>query len=174
MNSKDKGNIIMSLLASLTLGLAPFTPEPHIVGKLRWVAGGGVGMGLQDYGDLLMHGFPWLFLFYFVGKYVISKVSGAGDEQMATIKSLVNDKNTHIIDVRELSEFNAGHIQNAIHIPLSQLGDNLDKIKKLNGTKVLYCRSGNRSGQAVSFLANNGFKDLHNGGGLSDMQQLMS
>lgn len=50
------------LIASLTLGLAPFVPEPHIVGKLRWVAGGAVGMGLMDWGDLLMHGAPWIWL----------------------------------------------------------------------------------------------------------------
>jgi hypothetical protein len=32
------------------------------VGKLRWVAGGALGMGLIDWGDLLLHGFPWLLL----------------------------------------------------------------------------------------------------------------
>ena len=77
MKSKDKGNIILALLASLTLGLAPFTPEPHIVGKLRWVAGGGHGMKLIDYGDLLMHGLPWLLLIYFVGKYIKSTLSSS-------------------------------------------------------------------------------------------------
>ncbi|TNE85619.1 MAG: hypothetical protein EP330_25120 [Deltaproteobacteria bacterium] len=47
---------------SLTLGLAPFFPEPHVVGKIRWVAGGAVGMGLMDWFDLLFHGAPWLWL----------------------------------------------------------------------------------------------------------------
>lgn len=50
------------LIASLTLGLAPFMPEPHLFGKLRWVAGGGEGMAVMDWFDLLMHGAPWLFL----------------------------------------------------------------------------------------------------------------
>lgn len=50
------------LLASLTLGLAPFTPEPHLLGKLRWVAGGAVGMKPIDWGDLVMHGAPWVWL----------------------------------------------------------------------------------------------------------------
>lgn len=58
----DLQRYAMPLLASLTLGLAPFTPEPHLVGKLRWIAGGGVGMGWIDYGDLLMHGAPWIWL----------------------------------------------------------------------------------------------------------------
>ena len=47
-------------MASLTLGLAPFIPEPHIVGKLRWVAGGAVDMQLMDWLDLVLHGTPWL------------------------------------------------------------------------------------------------------------------
>jgi hypothetical protein len=50
------------LTLSLTLGLAPFVPEPHLIGKLRWVAGGAVGMQFIDWLDLLLHGFPWLFL----------------------------------------------------------------------------------------------------------------
>ncbi len=47
---------------SLTLGLAPFSPEPHIWGKLKWIAGGAHGMKLIDWGDLLMHGVPWIML----------------------------------------------------------------------------------------------------------------
>ena len=52
----------MPLLASLTLGLAPFSPEPHLVGKLRWIAGGAAGMTAMDWGDLAMHGAPFLWL----------------------------------------------------------------------------------------------------------------
>ncbi len=44
----------------LTLGLAPFFPEPHLVGKLRWIIGGADGMALRDWLDALMHGFPWI------------------------------------------------------------------------------------------------------------------
>lgn len=57
-----KEKLVMPLLASLTLGLAPFTPEPHLIGKLRWVAGGAKGMQGMDYFDLLLHGSPWLWL----------------------------------------------------------------------------------------------------------------
>jgi hypothetical protein len=46
----------------LLLGLAPFFPEPHVWGKIRWVAGGAVGMGTMDWLDLLWHGFPWVLL----------------------------------------------------------------------------------------------------------------
>ncbi|NJN78178.1 MAG: hypothetical protein HC803_07480 [Saprospiraceae bacterium] len=49
-------------MMSLTLGLAPFVPEPHIVGKIRWILGGANGMTLMDWGDFLMHGTPWILL----------------------------------------------------------------------------------------------------------------
>lgn len=50
------------LLLCLTLGLAPYFPEPHIWGKIKWIRGGAVGMGLIDWLDFIMHGIPWLLL----------------------------------------------------------------------------------------------------------------
>jgi hypothetical protein len=50
------------LLACFTLGLAPFFPEPHLWGKLKWIAGGATGMNLQDWFDVALHGFPFLLL----------------------------------------------------------------------------------------------------------------
>lgn len=50
------------LLFCLTLGLAPFFPEPHLWGKLKWIAGGANGMQLKDWFDVVIHGFPWLLL----------------------------------------------------------------------------------------------------------------
>ncbi|WP_394996077.1 hypothetical protein [Emticicia sp.] len=41
---KNLNNWKLWLVVSLTLGLAPFVPEPHIVGKVRWIMGGAVGM----------------------------------------------------------------------------------------------------------------------------------
>lgn len=51
------------LIVSLTLGLAPFVPEPHLIGKLRWLIGGAVGMKPIDWFDLVQHGFPFVLLF---------------------------------------------------------------------------------------------------------------
>ncbi len=62
------------IIASLTLGLAPFVPDPHIMGKLRWVAGGGVGMQVMDWLDLLFHGLPWLLLMRLVILHVIKRL----------------------------------------------------------------------------------------------------
>ena len=49
-------------LLCLTLGLAPFFPEPHIYGKMKWLLGGGVGMQLMDWFDVFLHGFPFILL----------------------------------------------------------------------------------------------------------------
>lgn len=62
-------NYKLIILLCLTLGLAPFFPEPHIWGKLKWISGGAVGMQLRDWLDVLFHGFPWLLL----GRLIIVK-----------------------------------------------------------------------------------------------------
>lgn len=67
MNSFLKSKLFTPLLLSLTLGLAPFTPEPHLAGKIRWVMGGGVGMSTMDVFDLVLHGAPWIWLVYTLG-----------------------------------------------------------------------------------------------------------
>lgn len=62
--AKKSSQLALALVAALTLGLAPFVPEPHIWGKIKWMAGGGEGMALMDYFDVLLHGAPWVYLFY--------------------------------------------------------------------------------------------------------------
>ena len=59
------------ILLCLTLGLAPFLPEPHIWGKIKWIAGGAVGMKAADWFDLLFHGFPFLLLFRLLVREII-------------------------------------------------------------------------------------------------------
>ena len=60
------------IIACLTLGLAPFMPEPHIVEKLRMLIKGTL-VKPMDWFDLLLHGTPWILLmlkvlFTFKGK----------------------------------------------------------------------------------------------------------
>ncbi len=66
MKNTLRKNWKLFLLASLTLGLAPFNP-PHIWGKLQWIFGGNAfsgknAMQTQDYFDIFLHGSPWLLL----------------------------------------------------------------------------------------------------------------
>lgn len=50
------------LFLCLTLGLAPFFPEPHIWGKLKWIIGGAKSMEFMDWFDVVLHGFPFVLL----------------------------------------------------------------------------------------------------------------
>ena len=59
------------ILLCLTLGLAPFLPEPHILSKLRWIAGGAHGMAFMDWFDVILHGFPFILLL----RLIIKKIS---------------------------------------------------------------------------------------------------
>ncbi len=62
------------IIACLTIGLAPYSPEPHIVGKLRWIMGGAEGMALIDWGDFLFHGLPWILLIRLVVLKLLRKI----------------------------------------------------------------------------------------------------
>ncbi len=62
-------NIRFLILACATIGLAPFYPEPHIWGKLKWIAGGANGMSAVDWFDFLFHGWPWIL----VGVWIIQR-----------------------------------------------------------------------------------------------------
>lgn len=72
MNKKYQGFLI-ALVASLTLGLAPFFPEPHLFGKIKWVLGGADGMQVMDWFDLAMHSAPWIWLIVEVIRLVSKK-----------------------------------------------------------------------------------------------------
>ena len=62
MNWLDKIPLGILVLASATLGLAPFMPEPHVWEKLKMLAAGELTRPIDIF-DLVMHGAPWLLLF---------------------------------------------------------------------------------------------------------------
>ena len=62
----------------------------------------------------------------------------------------------NIIDVRETFEYEMGHIQNALNLPLSELGETFETLEK--GTAYyLICQSGSRSAMAGEFLGSKGY-----------------
>lgn len=92
-----------------------------------------------------------------------------------TIKEILQDPQTSIVDVRSVMEFNSGHIDKAINIPLDQFVNRYREIKYLGEKPVVfYCRSGNRSAQAVAYLQQQGIKQIYNGGGLEDVYYAMN
>lgn len=63
----------IAILLCVTIGLAPFNPEPHIWGKIKWIAGGANGMGVSDWFDVILHGFPWILLPFSLAVYLNNK-----------------------------------------------------------------------------------------------------
>ena len=57
----DKVPFSTLIIVSLTLGLAPFMPEPHVVEKLKMLVDGSLAKPIDIF-DLLMHGTPWILL----------------------------------------------------------------------------------------------------------------
>ncbi|GEA59771.1 rhodanese-like domain-containing protein [Vibrio comitans] len=79
------------------------------------------------------------------------------------------DSGAVVIDVRTPQEFSGGHLDNAVNIPVSDLSRaDLSFVDK-DDQIVVYCRSGNRSGNAKQILLTKGYKHVHNGGGLQMM-----
>lgn len=76
-----------------------------------------------------------------------------------------------IVDVRTPEEFTEGHFPNAINIPLEQVAQRIEEFRKMKKPIIAYCKSGNRSGIAVSVLKQHGITDAINGGGLDDLKQ---
>ena len=80
----------------------------------------------------------------------------------------------HLIDVREAMELEMdGHIEEAQNIPLGELEIRKQEVVNLSGTKIFFCRSGNRSGKAVDYFKNEGMTDVYNGGGYNDLKQIL-
>lgn len=76
---------------------------------------------------------------------------------------LLNHQDAITLDVRESSEFEQGHILNAIHIPRSVLADRLKELDKHRGKSIIvYCATGNRSIAAGRMLKANGHEKVYN------------
>jgi hypothetical protein len=75
MFKKYKSQLLKALLFCVVPGLLPFSAEPHIVGKVRWVMGGAVGMQPMDYFDLVLHGSPFVYLAFVLIKMLRENLS---------------------------------------------------------------------------------------------------
>lgn len=86
---------------------------------------------------------------------------------------LMNRSNAVVVDVREDTEYAQGHIADAKHIPLAQLGERLKELTRYKEKPVLlHCQGGVRSAKACDLLAKQGFTKLYNlQGGINAWQQ---
>lgn len=83
-------------------------------------------------------------------------------------KAMMEKDDGHVIvDVRRADEYAAGHIPGAILIPNESIGtDKPEELPDLDQLILVYCRSGNRSAQAARKLADLGYKNVYDFGGI--------
>ena len=105
-------------------------------------------------------------LFAFAMVFAVACYSETGDTITPEILAAIEHK-ALIVDVRTPEEFADGHYPGAINIPHETILDGLNELGVTADTAViLYCRSGNRSGQAEQVLQEKGFTEARNAGGL--------
>jgi rhodanese-related sulfurtransferase len=107
--------------------------------------------------------FKHLLIILLVAILTACGISSEGYRNVSTeeAKQLIDNKEVVVLDVRTPEEYQAGHIPNAILIPLQELENKLNDLDKEEPYLVV-CRSGNRSAQASEILTNNSFTNIYN------------
>jgi len=92
-------------------------------------------------------------------------------EAIETVEATASDE-LFVIDVRSLPEWNSGHLEQATHIPHTEIGDRIGEVTTQKDAKIIvYCRVGGRAGLAKSTLEGLGYTNVENGGGYDDVVQ---
>jgi len=81
--------------------------------------------------------------------------------QIPAIAAAAVTSDSYLLDVRELDEWSAGHVPEAVHVPMMEIPGRIEEIPR-EGEVVVVCRVGSRSGQVVAFLRHNGFENVVN------------
>lgn len=92
-----------------------------------------------------------------------------GGAPVVDLNSII-DEGAFLVDVRTPGEYSAGHVKGSVNIPLDSVTQQLAKFKGKKSI-VVFCRSGNRSGQAKLILEQNGFTNVINGGAWDNVKQ---
>jgi rhodanese-related sulfurtransferase len=76
---------------------------------------------------------------------------------------MASDEHITLLDVREPDEYTEFALESSLHIPLGELPERISELEQYRDQKlIVYCRSGNRSGQACMFLELSGFTHVVN------------
>jgi len=121
----------------------------------------------------------WLVLLALLSGFMLfggslgGRLSGVRQVTPQEAVMLFNHEDALVLDVRENSEFNDGHIAKARHIPLGQLKSRLNELEKFKDKPIVaVCRSGSRSRHACSMLKKSGFDKTYNlAGGMVAWEQ---
>ena len=79
------------------------------------------------------------------------------------MKEMINKSKIYLIDVRRSQEFEEGHLDGAINIPVYNIKQNIEKlVKNKDENIILYCSSGYRSKEAKDILEDLGYENVYN------------
>ena len=78
-----------------------------------------------------------------------------------TFKSLLDETNVQVVDLRNATEFKSGHIKGADHVFVGSLMNNLEKVSK-DKKVVIHCQGGDRATIGYSLLAREGYTNVIN------------
>lgn len=95
-----------------------------------------------------------------------------GGSAKLDLTEIIND-GAFLVDVRSSREFSQNHVKGSVNIPLDVIPAQLAKFKNKKHI-IVFCRSGNRSSQAKSYLEQNGFANVVNGGTVEIVSQFVS
>ncbi|MBR57044.1 MAG: sulfurtransferase [Myxococcales bacterium] len=110
----------------------------------------------------------WVLLCIFIGLILFKLQSGRRSaEEVSVMRKAVNDGGL-LLDVRTPGEYNGGHLDGALNIPVGDLRGRLQELGPKERAIVVYCASGGRSARATKFLRANGFNEVHDLGSLSN------
>jgi len=99
------------------------------------------------------------------------EISGIISITSVEVYEIITDNEDYVIlDVRTQDEYNEGHLDKALLIPVDELEGRIDELDK-NNPIIVYCRSGARSNRAANILIENGFSEVYDMGGILDWQE---
>ena len=89
------------------------------------------------------------------------------------LQEIAKQETTTIVDVRESFETFFGKVDGAINIPLRKIAEKMDDFHQMSQPIIVYCRSGNRSEQAMKLLKALGIPEVYNGGTVANVKALL-
>jgi rhodanese-related sulfurtransferase len=92
------------------------------------------------------------------------------DLDVATAHQMMADRSARLIDVREIEEWDAGHIAESQHMPLASLGGHMKEVSGV-GCILVICRTGSRSSRAAEVLRASGIDARNVLGGVQAWKQ---
>ena len=105
-----------------------------------------------------------LMWFILLGMIINSFIKSSYDiSPQQAVQLMSHEGGSLVLDVREDSEYQTGHIKDSIHIPMGSLASRVGELEKYKTKNVILgCRSGSRSGRACSILKKHGFEKIYN------------